>query len=83
MAVKMCENCRYFGKRRYMDREPTGQCCRNSPDAFEVQKRIPLTFDGDRPAVTKLVVIESPFPGVWPGDVCGEWAARENDNGDE
>lgn len=74
----MCGNCKFFGRRTYLDRQPTGTCCKNAPDAYEVLQRrdTPMTNEG-AVGFTKLVVIESPFPGVWPGDVCGEWRAKE------
>ena len=79
--VKMCGNCKFFGRRTYLDRQPTGQCCKNEPDSYEVlqRKEGPERY-GSAVVVVKLVVIESPWPGVWPGDVCGEWQPKEDAN---
>lgn len=75
--IRMCHNCKHFGRRVYLNREPSGQCCKNEPDGYEVRERVPAGVRAGSPEAFTLRVIESPWPGVWPGDVCGEWVRRE------
>lgn len=67
-----CETCRFWGRTQYANRTPPGQCCRHAPDAYDVREQSSPGPSG----VFVLRVVESPFPGVWPGDWCGEYEPK-------
>lgn len=71
-----CQKCKHFGRADYANREPSGQCQLNAPGKFSVTLVTELGFS-DKLISRTAKAIESPFPGVWPWDKCGEFAAAE------
>ena len=65
-----CETCRHYGHIVYPELFPPGQCRERAPDKYQVRawgQPDPTT------GLLALEVIESPFPGVWPGWKCGDY----------
>jgi hypothetical protein len=79
MAEPRCETCRHFGRTVFADREPSGQCQAQLPGKFEVTHRTELTICYEGKRWVSFKVIESPFPGVWPWDKCGQYQEQPND----
>lgn len=72
-----CQKCRHFGRTVNHEREPSGQCQKRAPEKYQVLKLRDMSLPGPAKMVLKDPV-ESPFPGVWPWDHCGEFEARED-----
>jgi hypothetical protein len=77
LPAESCATCRFFGRTVDTTRMPSGQCRRKAPGEYEVKEKVPVA-----PSAFTLHTVTSPFPGVWPRDVCGEYEeARPPTNG--
>lgn len=66
-----CNDCRFFGGYQ-SDTEPPGRCAKNAPGSYHHVRRKEYVSE----SMFALALIETPFPGVWPEQSCGEYQPR-------
>lgn len=70
-----CLKCKHFGRAQDSNRKPSGWCQLRPPGKYTVMLETVYSL-GWHMASRGSKEIESPFPGVWPWDKCGEFATK-------